>query len=109
MNGARGPFGRQVGPSGRPQMHLSATGRTTIPAGTPGYENLVHALKSDISNRRAGHAFTRIDVHRIRLGLDVRTTVMLRNIPNRVTQPELKEIIDISSNGNYDFMYLRIG
>lgn len=35
--------------------------------------------------------------------------VMLRNIPNRVTQAQLKEIVDKTSLGDYDFMYLRIG
>ena len=33
---------------------------------------------------------------------------MLRNIPNKVNQQELKEILDMSSFGRYDFMYLRI-
>lgn len=33
---------------------------------------------------------------------------MLRNIPNRVDQKLLKEIVDESSFGLYDFMYLRI-
>jgi len=34
--------------------------------------------------------------------------VMLRNIPNKVDQSMLKEIVDESSHGRYDFMYLRI-
>lgn len=34
---------------------------------------------------------------------------MLRNIPNRVTQSQLKRIMDRTSRGEYDFMYLRIG
>jgi hypothetical protein len=34
--------------------------------------------------------------------------VMLRNIPNKLTQAELKVIVDTSSRGRYDFMYLRI-
>lgn len=34
---------------------------------------------------------------------------MLRNIPNRVDQAMLKEIVDHTSFGRYDFMYLRIG
>lgn len=34
--------------------------------------------------------------------------VMLRNIPNKVDQAMLKDIIDESSFGRYDFMYLRI-
>lgn len=33
---------------------------------------------------------------------------MLRNIPNKVDQAMLKHIIDESSWGKYDFMYLRI-
>jgi len=33
---------------------------------------------------------------------------MLRNIPNKVTQAQLKEIVDRTSFGRYDFMYLRI-
>jgi len=34
--------------------------------------------------------------------------VMLRNIPNKLSQAQLKEIVDESSNCKYDFMYLRI-
>jgi hypothetical protein len=65
-----------------------------------------------------------VDVNRIREGTDVRTTVrsfgncegdvsdfqqiMLRNIPNKVDQAMLKRIVDESSWGKYDFMYLRI-
>ncbi|KAJ2986435.1 hypothetical protein NUW58_g5033 [Xylaria curta] len=49
-----------------------------------------------------------VDVHRIREGTDVRTTIMLRNIPNKVDQAMLKRIVDESSWGKYDFMYLRI-
>lgn len=33
---------------------------------------------------------------------------MLRNIPNKVDQAMLKNIVDESSWGKYDFMYLRI-
>ncbi|KFY15247.1 hypothetical protein V492_02134 [Pseudogymnoascus sp. VKM F-4246] len=49
-----------------------------------------------------------VDVERIRQGLDVRTTIMLRNIPNKIDQQMLKGIIDETSLGFYDFMYLRI-
>lgn len=34
---------------------------------------------------------------------------MLRNLPNKVTQAQVKEIVDKSSFGEYDFSYLRIG
>jgi hypothetical protein len=33
---------------------------------------------------------------------------MLRNIPNKIDQQMLKGIIDETSFGSYDFMYLRI-
>ncbi|KAI8947178.1 RNA recognition motif 2-domain-containing protein [Xylaria longipes] len=49
-----------------------------------------------------------VDVNRITEGTDVRTTIMLRNIPNKVDQAMLKRIVDESSWGKYDFMYLRI-
>lgn len=49
-----------------------------------------------------------VDINKIREGTDVRTTIMLRNIPNKVDQAMLKNIIDESSWGKYDFMYLRI-
>ncbi|KAK4548448.1 hypothetical protein LTR36_009358 [Oleoguttula mirabilis] len=45
---------------------------------------------------------------KIENGQDVRTTVMLRNIPNRMNCWELKEILDHTSMGDYDFSYLRI-
>lgn len=34
---------------------------------------------------------------------------MLRNIPNKIDQAMLKDIVDETSHGKYDFMYLRIG
>ncbi|KAF7587461.1 hypothetical protein BBP40_007206 [Aspergillus hancockii] len=49
-----------------------------------------------------------VEIERIRLGLDVRTTIMLRNIPNKIDQTMLKAIVDETSHGKYDFMYLRI-
>ncbi|CZT46411.1 related to mei2 protein [Rhynchosporium secalis] len=58
-------------------------------------------------NQAAGQ-HNHVDIERIRAGIDVRTTVMLRNIPNKVDQAMLKEIVDESSFGKYDFMYLRI-
>ncbi|KAA8911095.1 RNA recognition motif 2-domain-containing protein [Sphaerosporella brunnea] len=49
-----------------------------------------------------------IDLDRIARGLDTRTTVMLRNIPNKVDQQTLKDYIDETSRGLYNFLYLRI-
>ncbi|KAI7220140.1 hypothetical protein KC333_g2506 [Hortaea werneckii] len=49
-----------------------------------------------------------VEVWKIENGQDVRTTVMLRNIPNRMQCQELKDILDRTSHGKYDFSYLRI-
>jgi len=65
-------------------------------------------------------------IEKIECGMDVRTTVsrvlfslcptatdmsqiMLRNIPNKIDSAMLKTILDETSRGAYDFMYLRIG
>ncbi|KAJ5932716.1 hypothetical protein N7516_007205 [Penicillium verrucosum] len=70
-----------------------------------------HVEKVDVSpafeegQTSAEHA---IDLDRIRQGLDVRSTVMIRNIPNKITSDQLKSIIDESSYGKYDFLYLRM-
>jgi hypothetical protein len=49
-----------------------------------------------------------VDIGRIMRGEDIRTTIMLRNIPNKMNVHELKAIIDKTSFGHYDFSYLRI-
>ncbi|KAJ5205612.1 RNA recognition motif 2 [Penicillium cf. griseofulvum] len=49
-----------------------------------------------------------IHIDRIIDGLDVRSTVMIRNIPNKITADQLKMILDESSFGKYDFLYLRM-
>ncbi|KAK5713077.1 hypothetical protein LTR15_011438 [Elasticomyces elasticus] len=49
-----------------------------------------------------------VEVWKIENGQDVRTTVMLRNIPNRMSCHDLKRVLDENCHGNYDFSYLRI-
>ena len=49
-----------------------------------------------------------VNVNKIEAGIDVRTTIMLRNIPNRVDFEDLKLFLDDTSEGHYDFSYLRI-
>ncbi|KAL4898458.1 RNA recognition motif 2-domain-containing protein [Aspergillus ambiguus] len=100
-------------------MELSPTGRSTVPpgehAGLMDWMSRAGEGVSSSSRRESGrYADMRlnnqnaVDVERIRLGLDVRTTIMLRNIPNKIDQTMLKAIVDESSHGKYDFMYLRI-
>ena len=89
---------------------LSITGRSTLPADCPDYGSVVGGLR-DYSRppKNKQSPYCHIEVEKIGKGLDVRTTVMLRNIPNRVTQAELKQSVDQYILGDYDFMYLRIG
>ncbi|KEY82694.1 meiosis protein MEI2 [Aspergillus fumigatus] len=103
-----------------PYMELSPTGRSIVPSGEhvglmdwmsrAGEKNL-HSPRREISRYPDARVISQnaVDIERIRLGLDVRTTIMLRNIPNKIDQTMLKAIVDETSHGKYDFMYLRIG
>ncbi|OAG34420.1 hypothetical protein AYO21_11408 [Fonsecaea monophora] len=90
---------------------LSVTGRSRVPF-DPDYDRIAYAIQRDglRNGRRLNQAMNHnaVDIARIQAGLDVRTTIMLRNIPNRVDQPMLKNLLDVTSRGRYDFMYLRI-
>ncbi|KAI0481657.1 RNA recognition motif 2-domain-containing protein [Xylaria cf. heliscus] len=80
-----------------------------VPRQYPGLnrrQNATRVSRSPYFQQTNNH--NHVDVNRIREGTDVRTTIMLRNIPNKVDQAMLKRIVDESSWGKYDFMYLRI-
>ena len=49
-----------------------------------------------------------IDLARIRLGLDKRTSVMIKNIPNKYTQRMLLQTINKRFSGTFNFLYLPI-
>lgn len=49
-----------------------------------------------------------VDLDQIRSGADLRTTVMVKNIPNKYTQKMLLQTIDKHLHGQYDFFYLPI-
>ncbi|TQB69931.1 hypothetical protein MPDQ_001121 [Monascus purpureus] len=94
-----------------PYMELSPTGRSTIPSGERATlmdwmstaDNRLLSSPHHYADLRSNNQNS-VDIERIRLGLDVRTTIMLRNIPNKIDQA----IVDETSHGKYDFMYLRI-
>ncbi|KAF3483589.1 putative Meiosis protein MEI2 [Arthroderma uncinatum] len=108
--------------SPNPYMELSPTGRSTIPVGDPAVATWNRRSDEAHNNFRSRHGSGRnrhnahnnnmnqnhVDIERIRMGLDVRTTIMLRNIPNKIDQAMLNDIVDETSHGKYDFMYLRI-
>lgn len=107
-------FGMPLGPL--PAYNLGAVGQQRLmqPVPHPRIGPVPHHQRGPLktSSRQnldhpSGHHNV-VDVERIRQGVDVRTTIMLRNIPNKIDQAMLKEIVDDTSRGNYDFMYLRI-
>ena len=55
----------------------------------------------------SGNGFA-LNVSRIEEGEDQRTTVMVKNIPNKYTQRNLLDLIDTTYAGAYDFFYLPI-
>lgn len=59
--------------------------------------------QNDMSNQPQAVVLSRIE-----MGQDVRTTVMLRNLPDMVDTAALKAMLDQTSRGHYDFTYLRV-
>ena len=41
-------------------------------------------------------------------GIDLRTTIMIKNVPNKYSQRALLDVIDVNHAGKYDFFYLPI-
>lgn len=74
----------------------------------PGLHRRRQVGRSPFSLVLGSQAHNVVDLEKIRQGLDVRTTIMLRNIPNKIDQVMLKSIVDETSLHKYDFMYLRI-
>jgi hypothetical protein len=92
---------------------VSVTGRSFVPETPADVLRARHLFANNTFGRRRGPQVgnprdNRIDTESIRRGLDVRTTVMLRNIPNCINCHELKAMLDKTSFGQFDFMYLRI-
>jgi len=49
-----------------------------------------------------------LNIARVKAGEDKRTTLMIKNIPNKYTQKMLLQAIDVKFRGTYDFFYLPI-
>lgn len=68
------------------------------------YENNHRRKRKTISDEDSHNFVVRID----RIEGDKRTTVMVKNIPNKYTNQMLKELIDQNHANSYDFLYLPI-
>jgi len=89
----------------REQSHSFMTGSRTTESFSPvggDTEALspIYRLISPSANQ------VRLDL--IANGIDHRTTIMLRNVPNKIDQKMLVEYLDETSANEYDFVYLRI-
>ncbi|EFW22537.1 meiosis protein MEI2 [Coccidioides posadasii str. Silveira] len=100
-----------------PYVELSPTGRSTIPVGDPASEfgwlrkaenNFSYRHRLEVGRRQDSRPSNQnyVDIEKIRLGLDVRTTIMLRNIPNKIDQVMLKNIVDETSFGNVGYAFI---
>lgn len=49
-----------------------------------------------------------VNIEMVRLNLDTRTTIMIKNIPNKYTQAMLLQAIDVNQADTYDFFYMPI-
>lgn len=87
---------------------ISPTGRSFLGEMSPHFDGLVPRPFRMSPAPSPGNPSNVVRIENIRNGLDVRTTIMLRNIPNRIDQAQLKGVLDETSFGKYDFMYLRI-
>uniref|UniRef100_A0A0A9CKB3 Mei2-like C-terminal RNA recognition motif domain-containing protein n=1 Tax=Arundo donax TaxID=35708 RepID=A0A0A9CKB3_ARUDO len=80
--------------------------------GLVGFEGLLdpgwnHAV-ANIGGQQDSIMQYQLDLERIVTGKDTRTTLMIKNIPNKYTSEMLLEVIDETHDGTYDFFYLPI-
>lgn len=57
---------------------------------------------------KSNYLYQTIDIEKILFGEDIRTTLMIKNIPNRFELNDLTSLLDKSFIGCYDFVYLPI-
>ncbi|KAF8091933.1 hypothetical protein N665_0431s0002 [Sinapis alba] len=100
-----------------PQMSHLYNGRSPM-LSVPGSFGLLpnERYRNDLSHRRSDSSFSNnaekklyeLDVDRILRGEDSRTTLMIKNIPNKYTSKMLLAAINEYCKGTYDFFYLPI-
>ena len=68
-----------------------------------------HSLKQKHKlNKRQNGKRNEIVVYKMLNGMDTRTTLMLKNIPNRYTQKMMIDFLNETLQGQFDFLYLRM-
>ncbi|XP_010250525.1 PREDICTED: protein MEI2-like 4 isoform X2 [Nelumbo nucifera] len=71
-------------------------------------ERLRGRRSDTVSNQTENKKQYELDIDRILRGEDTRTTLMIKNIPNKYTSKMLLATIDEQHRGTYDFIYLPI-
>ena len=84
------------------QMSMNYNGGIASPMRSPG----VCGCASVVGGSDAEQF--RVDFRAVLQGIDRRTTVMLRNVPNKYSKAALLKLIDRNHAGAYDFFYLPI-
>ncbi|KAM3251165.1 hypothetical protein P3L10_005235 [Capsicum annuum] len=78
-----------------------------------GFEGLTERSRTRRVDNNSGNQMDnkklfQLDLNRIRSGEDTRTTLMIKNIPNKYTSKMLLAAIDEQHKGTFDFLYLPI-
>lgn len=97
------------GPS-PPGAHYSYMQQQSAPTPVPLYASTTsHASVPTLTTSpRAFPENNQLDIEKIEQGADMRTTVMIKNIPNKMTDKELLEFINNVCPRRIDFLYLRM-
>lgn len=94
-----------------PYMHPNQT-MSTYSYGNPAFRAMDRASTRPRRNRfspdSGHHPGQSVDIATIESGGDVRTTLMIRNLPNRVNFYDMKALLEMSSKGHVDFVYVRM-
>ncbi|KAJ6793428.1 protein MEI2-like 2 isoform X4 [Iris pallida] len=114
-------FSRNISENGLPNFRMMTPQRIRPPFyGNPPYSGLGSiGFESPVDRSRARRADIngslldskkqyQLDLEKIASGEDTRTTLMIKNIPNKYTSKMLLAAIDESHKGTYDFIYLPI-
>ncbi|KAF2219723.1 RNA recognition motif 2-domain-containing protein [Elsinoe ampelina] len=67
-----------------------------------------HHLSGPGRPRSHDHSNQDVDIANIENGSDVRTTLMIRNLPRSFGYEDVQKVLDISSKGYFDFLYVRM-
>lgn len=77
---------------------------------SPGSNSVSNGNHRRTGSRSGSHVDSdfMLDLHALNLGTETRTTVMVRNIPNKYSQKMLLDEVNNHIRGTYDFFYLPI-